>query len=224
MRKSLTTVLLCAGLGYATTGVHAQTPITGCPKDFQTAAVNVTALVSTNLTGCPLLLDKRLRNLINKFGAGGTVFAYPDPELFPCLSGTVNGRVSMPNKTFNVTGSTESAQRFFPEALAVNPSGYGVFLTGLSDSDIRFASGAAMTVVSLKDISQNFTLDLVLSDRFTINLSAQPFVDNEDFDVVGTDKAAAVGRLTGVAEIYGNPFLPLTDVEFNINGKICLKL
>lgn len=220
MRKSLTTALLCAGLGYATTGAHAQTPITGCPKGLQTAAVHVTASASTNLTGCPLLEDKRLRSLINKFGAGGTVFAYPE---FPCLSGTVlSGTVIMQKKTFNVTGSTESAQRFFPEALAVNPSGYGVFLTGLSDSNIPFVSGAAMTVVSLKDNNQSFTLDLVLSDRFTINLSARPFVDNEDFDVVGTDKATAVGRLTGVAEIDGDPTGPLTDVVFNINGEICL--
>ena len=173
MRKSLTyRVVVCAGLGYATTGVHAETPITGCPEDFQTAAVNVTALVSTNLTGCPSTLRQKTAELDQQIWCRGHSVCLPGSGFsFVCQEPLSKETVNISQKTFNVIGSTESAQRFFPEALAVNPSGHGVFLTGLSDSNIPFASAAAMTVASMRaaDPDQSFTLDLVLSDRFTIN-------------------------------------------------------
>ena len=66
--------------------------------------------------------------------------------------------------------------------MEVNPTQGGVFLMGTSQNG-AFVSGAAMTVVSLEGVNEYFKLELVLSDRFTIDLSTYPFVNTEDFDI-----------------------------------------
>ena len=82
----------------------------------------------------------------------------------------------------------------------------------------------ALTVVSLKGISTSFELELVLADRFTIDYSEYPFVDTEDFLVVGTKgDLKASGRLNGLAKIYSFPNTPLKDQTLSVSGMLCVK-
>jgi hypothetical protein len=169
---------------------------------------------------CPLLEDKELRKLVNKFGVG-SVFAYPAIE-GTCVSGDIlEGTISLleTGQTINVEGYTESAQRLFAEAEAV---GNSLFITGFSDAtNAPFASGASMTVVSLKGTDASLELDLVLADRFTIDSSSYPFVDTEDFLVVGANGDFEVtGRLKGSAQIFNSP---LENEPFSVSGIICVK-
>jgi len=222
MNKTVLTNAIFAGLFFTTASAIAQpqppTVIAECPKGHQATFVDVTASVSTS-PGCPLLNDKSLRKLVDKHFYG-TAFAYPLVS-GTCLSGrdlvgTVGGE--------DVTGTTESAQRLFPEAKAVNPDNGGLFLVGLSLDefqmpDMPFASGAAATVVSLQ--GESIDLQLVLSDRFTVNLATG--VDTEDFEVVGANGASVTGRLQGQAYVAAAPGQPLADVEFRVSGPICIK-
>ena len=221
MKKIIRNTTIFAGLCVAAAGAHAQTAITDCPKGQEPAAINVEALVSTSLAGCPLLEQKKLRKLVDK-NLPGTVFAYPFPGT--CLSGTViSGTVVTEQGTVEVSGTTESAQRFFPEALAVNPSQGGVFLSGVSQDGIPFVSGAAATIVSIQGVDAPLDLTLVLSDRFTIKFDSYPFIDTEDFEVVGADGASVTGRLTGIAQIFSDPSGPIVDAPFTVQGQICIK-
>ena len=70
----------------------------------------------------------------------------------------MDGTVVTPEGAISVTGATESAQRFFPEAALVNPSNGGVFLNGVSAEGVPFASGAAATIVSLEGEDVPFKL------------------------------------------------------------------
>ena len=224
MKKSVSTSVLFVGLCFATANASAVTPITACPKRYQPATIDLTATVSTNLSGgCPLLDDKKLRKLVDKY-AVGSVFVHPNQgPPYTCLSGTINdGTIELNDKTINVKGTTESAQRIFPEALAVNPSMFGVFLTGISYDSTFFASGAAVTIVSLKDKDANLDLQIVLDDRFTIDLSTFPYIDTEEFNVIGAKGASVKGRLTGIAEISAPPGEPILEAPFSVTGNICI--
>lgn len=214
---------LLAGLLLAAAGAGAATPITECPKHYEPAAIQVEALVSTNLGACPLLQQKRLRKLVDKY-AFGTLFAYPTAP-GSCISGAItSGSVTTAEGSTNVTGTTESAQRIFAEASAVHAPLGGLFLPGASMSGTQFISGAAMTAVSLEGAGDSkFKLELLLDDRFTIKLDGFPFVNTEDFNIVGSEGRPAVGRLLGIASIAGDPTAPLVDVPFSVTGTICLK-
>jgi hypothetical protein len=220
MEKTILASTFFTGLCFAATGAHAQTAIADCPQGHEAAQIYVKATVSTNLDGCPLLEQKELRKLVDK-NLSGTVFAYP---LVPgtCVSGTITeGTIKTDEGTVNVSGTTESAQRFFPEALAVNPSGGGVFLAAFSQDNIPFASGAAATIVSVQGV--DLDLQLVLSDRFSLKLDSFPIIDTEDFEVVGAEGASATGRLTGIAEIYQFPPEAIDNAQFTVQGQICIK-
>jgi len=212
----LATVMCGASIGIYADGLP--TIIDKCPKDFAPAVVDTTLQVSTS-GGCPLLEDKKLRKLVDKFGVG-SVFAYPAVQ-GTCVSGeNLVGTITMATgETINVEGYTESAQRLFSEADAI---GNSLFITGFSDTThALFASGAAMTVVSLKGVDSRFELDLVLGDRFTIDYTSYPSVDTEDFLVLGAAGDLSVtGRLKGSAEIYNSP---LTNEPFSVSGFICVK-
>lgn len=200
---------------------YAITPIDGCPNGFESATVDVEITVSTNLTECPLLEDRRLRRLVNRHGVG-SIFAYPT-ILGTCLSGTdLTGTITTSEGVVYVTGSSESAQRLSTEAAAVNPELGGLFLTGVSQNG-PFASGAGMTVVSIEGQNAPLNLQLVLSENLTIDLSVFPFVDTEDFLVVGAKGANVKGRLTGKALIYNAFDAPIVETPFSINGDICIK-
>lgn len=216
----ITAVMLGASASlYAT---DPPTVIDQCPGEFKSAYVDLKILVSTSKDGgCPLLTNKELRKLVNKFGVGST-FAYPAVR-GTCLSGNVlNDSTSTITITgyspIAVTGGSESAQRLFPEAQALDETS-PLFINGLAGvSSVPFASGAAMTVLSLTGDGDDFSMTLVLSDRFSINLSNG--TDTEDFEVVGTKgNYEAKGRLRGLATIIGQ----LNNVEFSITGNICLK-
>ena len=88
------------------------------------------------------------------------------------------------------------------------------------DSGGAFASGAAMTVVLLSGISDDFSLTLVLADRFTVNNDTN--INTEDFLVVGSKgDYQAVGRLAGDASVQ-NPAFLVSD-ELKLSGTVCLK-
>jgi hypothetical protein len=219
----LATVMCGASVGIYADGLP--TVIDKCPKGFAPAAVDITLQVSTSLD-CPLLEDEELRKLVDKFGVG-SVFAYP-AVVGSCFSGSnLEGTITMlkTDQTIYVEGYSESAQRLFAEAEAV---GNPLFISGTSDNTTGspFASGAAMTVVSLKGISTSFELDLVLADRFTIDYSdwLPPFVDTEDFLVVGAKGDLTVsGRLNGSAEISSFPGSPFYKEPLSVSGIICVK-
>lgn len=218
MKKAVVSNSILAGLCLAATSAIAQpTVIAECPKGHQATFVDVTASVSTS-AGCPLLTDKNLRKLVDKYFFG-TAFAYPAVP-GTCLSGrNLTGTVG----SVAVTGSTESAQRFFPEAAAIDGANGGLAMTGFSDltgvMSLPFFSGAAATVVSLQGESLDMTL--VLSDRFTVNLATGE--DTEDFEVVGADGASVTGRLQGQASITSAHGEPFQDVPFSVSGPICIK-
>lgn len=222
MKKGTLTGAIFCGLVWAVTGANAQTLIAECPKGQKPAQINVQATVSTNLTGCPLLEEKDFRKLVDQYLVG-TVFAYPAvPNT--CLSGTiVGGSIVTAKKTYEVTGRTESAQRFFAEAGAIDPSGGGLFLSGVSQSGIPFASGAAATIVSMQGVNRPLDLQLVLSDRFSLNFNTFPITDTEDFEIVGAKGGSASGRLTGIANVFQFPPNAIADAEFTVQGEICLK-
>ena len=226
MRKTLFTATVIAGLCSATMGTQALPPtptaITECTNGYAPAFITATATVSTNFTGCPILEDEDLRKLVDR-NLTGSEFAYPAVP-GTCLSGIVTGGTVMTkNKTIQVTGTTESAQRFFPEALSVNPSRGGVFMIGATEDGIPFASGAAATIVSLEGVDSDFNLKLVLSDRFTLKLDEFPIRDTEDLEVVGSDKGKATGRLTGIAFVEQFPPDPIQNAQFDVEGQICIK-
>jgi hypothetical protein len=219
MEKVFLTKSIFAGLCLTAASAIAQpTVISECPKKHLLTLVNVTASVSTSV-GCPLLTDKSLRKLVDK-NFFGTAFAYPAVP-GTCLSGVdLEGWVG----SEEVTGTTESAQRFFPEAGAVNPGNGSLFLAGNSfklpymEPEYPFLSGAAATVVSLQ--GESVDLRLVLSDRFTVNLATGQ--DTEDFEVVGADGVSVTGRLRGEALITAAPGEPFEDVPFKVSGTICI--
>jgi hypothetical protein len=220
MNKALLSGTFFTGLWFAAASTYAQPPtaITACPKGHDPVSIHVEATVSTNLAGCPLLENQELRKLVDK-NLSGTTFAYPFVP-YTCVSGTnLHGTIG----EIEVTGTTESAQRFFPEALAVNPSGGGLFLIGASQDGKAFASGAAATIVSVQGLNESFELQLLLSDRFTLNLDDYPIIDTEDFEVVGSEGASVTGRLTGIAEIYQFPGEAISNADFTVDGQICIK-
>jgi hypothetical protein len=218
MKISSKFILLALGFG-ATSNLFAQTTINTCPTGYTPAVVNIQASVST-ATNCPLLEDPELRKFIERY-ASGTTFAYPNPD--PMVSGTcmsgeiVTGTITLPNQTpIAVRGRTESAQRFFPEAAAL---GNPLLMNG-----VTFVSGAAYTVVSLTGASSKFKLNLAFSDRFTVNYGVFPFRDTEDMLVVGSSGNFSVtGRLTGTAEIFTPPGMPIVNAPFTVAGSLCVK-
>jgi hypothetical protein len=95
----------------------------GCPTGWTAAtllldAVAVDAVAVDQYYDCPLLQDKNLRKLVNKFGVG-TTFAYP-AITGTCLSGTVNNGGTLeiadgPIISIDAAKSySQSAQRLFP--------------------------------------------------------------------------------------------------------------
>lgn len=230
--KTFSAAMIATMMLGASASLYANEPpptvIDQCPGEFKPATVELTGTVSTS-QGCPLLKTKELLKLVNKFGVGSV---FPGVQ-GTCLSGTIldGSRIVIHDggsSTIQVTGYSESAQRLFPEATALDPSS-PLFITGLAGAlvsgitSVPFASGSAMTVVSLTG-DDDFNMTLVLDDRFSINFSIYPFVDTEDFLIVGTKGIyEAKGRLNGTAIIVAPPPAPLVDVEFKIFGKICLK-
>ncbi len=222
MKRAINCMALAAGLFGTAFNTVAQTPIAECPKGYAAAQVDISAIVSTNAEGCPLLEEKELRKLVDRY-LTGSVFAHP---LVPgtCLSGVITeGSVTMEGAQTAVVGRTESAQRFFPEAAAVNPGRGGLLLLGLSEDGTQFMAGAAATVVTLQGADSDLNFRLVLDDRFSVSLSdGFPFADTEDFNVVGAEGVSARGRLTGTAYLY-SPIPPIVDAAFTVEGSICLK-
>ncbi len=220
MKSLLSAVFAIVAFNFSV-ATYAVTPIDGCPNGFKSATIDVKITVSSNLTGCPLLEDRRLRRLVNRHGVGN-IFAYPTIP-GTCLSGTdLTGTITSYDGVVYVTGSSESAQRLFPEAAAINPELGGLFLTGNSENG-AFASGAAMTVVSLEGQNAPLNLQLVLSENFTIDFSVFPFVDTEDFLIVGANGANVIGHLVGQALISNVIGVPIIDAPFTVNGNICIK-
>lgn len=207
--KPLVALLVCG----ASTTLFAQSaqPV-ACPPGYTSAAVDIDVNVSTS-AACPLLDDRELRKLVDKFGTGYT-FAGPGT----CMSGTIlsGSTITAGGKQIAVQGSTESAQRYLPEGAAVygSPS---LFLDGGG-----FISGAAMTVVSLSLSNPKSALTLVLDDRFTINKTSG--LDTEDMLVLGSSgNFAATGRLvaTGysIPDEYGSTHLS----PLSVSGTLCMK-
>lgn len=230
--KTFSAAMIATMMLGASASLYAQEPptvIDQCPGEFKSAEVNLTISVSANDTDCPLLKKKELRKLVDKFGVG-SIFAYPAVP-GTCLSGTgLNGSIVIHGDhdhdrdvSIEVTGGySESAQRLFPEAEALDGNS-PLFINGSTMGGIPFVSGSAMTVVSLTG-DDDFNMTLVLDDRFSINFSIYPFVDTEDFLIVGTKGIyEAKGRLNGTAKILAPPPALLENVEFKIFGKICLK-
>ncbi len=221
MRKILSASLQFIALNFFISFAYATTPIETCPTGYQSATIDLQLTVSTNLTGCPLLEKNKLRRQVNKHGIGN-VFLYPSVA-GTCVSGSnLTGTITSANGAIDLIGSTESAQRAFVEAMEVNPTQGGVFLMGTSQNG-AFVSGTATTVVSLEGVNEYFKLELVLSDRFTIDLSTYPFVNTEDFDIVGSKGARVKGRLTGTALLSNQIGDPIVDAPFTASGNICIK-
>ncbi len=222
MRKILSASLPFIALNFFVSFAYAVTPIEACPAGYQSATIDIQLTVSTNLRGCPLLEKNKLRKLVNKYGIGN-MFLYP-AVAGTCVSGNdLTGTITSADGVIDVTGFSESAQRAFVEAMAVNPAQGGVFLSGTSQNGALFVSGTTMTVVSLEGIDEDFKLKLILSDSFTIDLSTFPFVNTEDFLVVGAKGARVKGRLTGTTTISNQIGDPIVDAPFTINGNICIK-
>lgn len=212
--------LLAALVAATSSLVFAQSPpttINTCPKTFLPAVINIQATVSTVLGACPLLDDRRLRDLVARY-APGTTFAHP-PFPATCMSGVIDsGTITVAGRApFEVRGRTQSAQRLFPEATAL---GNPLFISGVS-----FVSGAALTVVTLTDPRSKYIADLVLSDRFTINYAVPPpFPNTEDMLVVGASgRFSALGQLTGTALISDAPGTPVSSAPFAVSGVLCMK-
>ncbi|WAR45894.1 hypothetical protein [Methylomonas rapida] len=218
MKNLLTTALLFTGLIYGGSIVQAQTAPTGCPKGLQRASVNLTVSFSPRTDGsCPLLQDKQLRNLVNKY-AVDKVFAYP---AVPCVSSTnpVTGTITVDGITYPVTGASQSGQVISGALAAVDPNNAGVLLTGLSSSNAPFATGVAMTVLTLT--ANNKNLRFVSNDRFAIN--PVELTDYEEFDLIALDGGSVVGQLTGTGQINGDPFGNF-EAEMTVTGTPCVKL
>ena len=223
---ALTAAVFATGPLVAAQAQPLPTVIDACPNGYQPALIDVELEVST-APDCPLLEDNRLRRLVNRFGTGN-VFAYPAAP-GTCVSGTgLTGTITfLGNGTsINVVGYSESAQRLFTEADAIDSQSSPLFIAGLTDALTPFASGAAMTVVTLQnDLTEDpFEMTIVMEDRFSLDLSSYPFIDTEDFRIIGSrgDKKA-IGRLTGTAEIYLPPPLPLNQVPLTVSGAVCVK-
>ncbi len=243
--KVISTILILCCLSGPT--ALAATSIQTCPNNFQPAAVNISATVSTSENGCPLLEVNRLRRLVDRFFPC-TTFAYPlpDPEPgeppppIPCLSGTIDpgSAIAMNGEKIWIKGTTESAQRIFPEASEVNPFFDGLFLAGTTIDGISFLSGAAATLLHImedpdeKDFDEEgsdeppLELTLVLSDRFTVYPLdfGPPFTDIEDFEIMGAKGAGARGRLEGEAQIADPPGSPINMATFMVEGSFCIKV
>jgi len=208
-------------LGVAFNAV-AQTPIAKCPNGYESTAVNISATVSTREEGCPLLKDKELRKLVDKY-LTGSVFAYPDIP-GTCLSGEISeGSITIGGQTLAVSGSTESAQRFFPEAAAVDPGNRGLLIFDFTVDNRPFVLGAAATIVTLQGADSEFNLRLVLDDRFGVTLTPTfEVVDTEEFTVIGAEGASVRGRLMGTATLGGFP-PPIQNAAFTVAGDLCMK-
>jgi hypothetical protein len=221
MLKSISIITLLLVICLPGSKIFAQSDNSICPGNYKPVTLNISVLASTNLAGCPLLEERRLRRLVDR-NFPGTVFAYPIPGT--CLSGViVSGEMTTTEGTITLGGTTESAQRFFPEAAAINPARGGVFLSGVSEEGVPFVSGAAATIANLVSADKSTDIQLVLTDRFTIKLDSFPFIDVEDLEIVGAKGAAAKGRLAAVAQIFGDPSGPIVDALFSVQGEICLR-
>lgn len=229
---------LLALLVLASSSARAADPTTiGCPSGWIPAVLLVYA-TATASSGCPLLLDKEPRELINKFGVG-TAFAYP---AIPgtCLSGSLD---ATPPSTLTVGGVeyqldpelsySESAQRLFPvpdgqgfpigtdfDGSSVTYLGGSPNLLALDEANIPadLQAGAAMTVFHLEGTGGSFSLDLISDDHFLLNPDGD---DVEDFHVIGSaGDGLASGRFTGNGRTIR--VSPLT-ISFEISGRVCLK-
>jgi len=213
-------LVLAAALACVSVGVQAQAPTTiGCPTGTVPTQVDIQLLLDTT-ANCPLLEDKALRKLVDRF-AVGTTFAYPAvPGTCAAgsdLTGTITPTGSSP---IAVTGQTWSAQTLFPEAAALSNGLNPLTIFGTAQDGRPFMAGAAITVASIRSTSGLLRLDLVLSDRFAVDLATG--LDTEDFQILGSGGLAGVtGKLTGVAMIA--PGQPIVDAPMEIEGTICMK-
>ena len=216
--------VLFPATGITDTGNDATT--IGCKKNATNAQLWIEATVITSIGAegqptCPLLEDKELRKLVNKFGAG-TTFAFPDTnylEGYSCLSSMeLDGELLLENDLDNpvaLQGYSESGQRLFPVPDPGEPEGQtqDVFVTS---ADGTLQGGAAMTAVHLKG-EDGTSFDVLLDDHFFIT----PFTgDTEDFIVVGSRGDYEVsGRLSGQGVILSET--PLI-IDLVISGFVCL--
>lgn len=249
MRRTnvISTIFILCYLCGSTALADPYTYIDTCPNNFEPAEINISVTVSTSENGCPLLEVNRLRRLVDRFFPG-TTFAYPlpDPEPgeppppIPCLSGTIDpgSAIVMNGEKIWIKGTTESAQRIFPEASEVNPFFDGLFLAGTTIDGTSFLSGAAATLLHImEDPDENdfdeegsdeppLELTLVLSDRFTVYPldSGPPFTDIEDFEIMGAKGAGARGRLGGEAQIFNPPGGAIVNATFTVEGSFCIKI
>ena len=217
--KSLSTAVAFALI--SSSGVAATT--IGCGPKAGAATLFVEATASTSMDGaestCPLLEDKELRKLVEKFGSGST-FAYPSIP-YSCLSGEITGATlagdNLGTVNFDPTLSySESAQRFFPV-----PSDQGDVSIFALSRDATLQAGAAMTAVHLEGVDEDgevFRLDLLLDDHFLVNDTGE---DVEDFLVLGSAGPHKVhGRLTGQGQVLS--VFPLI-IDFEISGQVCVE-
>ncbi|MCG8614219.1 MAG: hypothetical protein MI864_27220 [Pseudomonadales bacterium] len=227
-KKTAASTLVSIVVALPATVVFASpTSIQSCPKNYEPVAIDMTALVSSKFFGCPLLQNSDLRKQVDKH-AYGTTFAFPAVP-GTCLSGkSLDGTLTFSDGSvvYIDGGFTESAQRFFPEAGAMDLT--SLFMTGITGAGKPFISGAAMTIMNMQGEKNGepFTLELVMDDRFTLDLSHAPFftLDAEEFNILdATGGRSAVGRISATALVYGMPPAPIVNAEFEMQGSFCLK-
>ena len=209
--------------------------VIGCntgPKAAATPAeLHLQVHVQPAAEGCPLLEDKELRKLVDKF-APQTTFAYPLIDqsygLRTCFTGVVtDGSLTLNYSEGNrpkltiTEGRTESAQRLFPV-----PGGSNVYAASTDGGQTGFSppslqAGAAMTAVDLVvtgEDGKEQALNLLIDDHFLVIPTESAVTDTEDFNIVGSAGRLVSGRLRADGIITGaGPTFELT-----VDGTICL--
>lgn len=196
----------------------------GCGPKAEVVTLSIQAQAWTSVgpqfqPTCPLLEEKELLKLVEKFGAG-TTFAHPAVP-YTCLSGVVSGGTLVGSKIGTIeidpaTSYSESAQRLIPV-----PSDQGEVNVFATSTDYSLQAGAAMTVVHLEGANQDgddYVFDLVLDDHFLLTATGE---DTEDFLVVGSKGEYEVsGRLTGKGQVVS---LQPLEISFEITGQVCVE-
>lgn len=209
-----------ASIALANTTAPTTTVIHECPGFFEPATVELTLQLS-HVLDCPMLEDRSTRRLVNRF-AVGSEYAYPAVPGTCLVGSNVTGQVTLLNSGHRilVEGSTASAQRLFPEAKAIDN---GLFVSGMNLAG-PFGSGATTSVVTLVGTSEFFFVQIVTEDRFTIDYSAYPAKDTEEFTILGSRGVRnVIGRLVGTADIHTGPNEPVANETVNITGNVCMR-
>lgn len=197
--------------------VIAQPALIGCGKNGDLAKLEMTGFVSTSPDGCPLLDDKEIYKVVEKF-AVGTLFAWRLGIPNTCFSGSVGGTLTYNGIISNVSGEAQSAQRIFPVSANDVPATPGLFAVS---TDGTLSAGAALTALRLS--IDNKEAIILSDDRF---LSNQFGRDAEDFLIIGSSGDLRFnGRLSGSAQLIPDfPNEGDLSISFDdISGSVCVK-